>query len=83
MVVNIMTIRSGGNSMKVYIDLTKLEIERNKAGFSLSDISNFLGYKTPSGYWLIEHGERKITAQSLYILAQLYSKPMDYFMVEE
>ena len=70
------------NRLNVDIDLAKLEAERNKNGYALSDISYILGYKTPSGYWLIERGERKITAQTLYILSQLYGKSMEYFIKE-
>lgn len=73
----------GLKNLNVSINLQRLEEERNEKGYALSDISYILGYKTPSGYWLVEHGERKITAQALYILAQLYDKPMEYFIIEE
>lgn len=70
-------------SIKIEINLVRLEEERIRNGYALSDISYILGYKTPSGYWLIEHGERKITAQALYVLSKLYDKPMEYFIIEK
>ena len=64
----------------VEVDLEKLIAERNKNGYSFSDIAYTLGYKTPTGYWLIEHGERGVSVAVLYKLAKLYGKPMEHFI---
>ena len=82
----IVTMALKNNSLKnitISINLELLESERIKHGYALSDISRIMGYKTPSGYWLLEHGSRKITAQALYKLAQLYSRSMEDFIIEE
>jgi len=62
---------------KVTINLGKLIQLRKDAGFSISHVSEKIGYKTPTGYWLIEKGERKVSVQTLYSLAKLYGVTME------
>ena len=65
----------------VEIDLEKLLALREKAKLSISDVAAKLGYKTPTGYWLLEHGERKISVNNLYLLAKLYNLKMEDLLV--
>lgn len=67
----------------VRIDLEKLKSLREDAKFSISFVSNELGYKTPTGYWLVERGERKVSVDVLFCLATLYNVPMDELLILE
>ena len=66
----------------IHTDLNTLVRMRERSGLSISDVAAELGYKTPTGYWLIEHGERKVSVENLYRLAQLYGCAMEDFIVD-
>lgn len=69
--------------MKAKINVDLLKQCRNDAGYSISDIAEYLGcYKTPTGYWLIEKNQRKASVDVLYKLAKLYDMRMEEFIVE-
>lgn len=72
----------GGDEV-VHINLEKLKNLREDAKFSISFVSNELGYKTPTGYWLVEHGERKVSVDILFRLAKLYNVAMDELLIVE
>ena len=67
--------------MTVNLNLKLLKKLRNDAKYSLSDLSNLLHYKTPTGYWLIEKGQRSINVDVLYKLAKLYSCKMEDLLI--
>jgi len=67
----------------VHINLEKLKNLREDAKFSISFVSNELCYKTPTGYWLVEHGERKVSVDILFRLAKLYNVAMDELLIVE
>jgi transcriptional regulator with XRE-family HTH domain len=69
--------------MKATINLELLLNAREENGFSISDLANELGYKTPTGYWLLEKGQRKISVEVLYRLSKLYGRTMEEFIVEK
>ena len=62
---------------KVRIDLDELQRLRAEHNYSISDLAQILGYKTPTGYWLIEQGNRKVSVDTLYRLAEAYSCHME------
>lgn len=62
---------------KATVDLAVLTNLRKEHGLSISHVSASIGYKTPTGYWLIEKGERKVSVQTLYKLATLYGVTME------
>ena len=68
--------------MKVTLNLELMQALRNNKGYSISDLAALLGYKTPTGYWLVEKGARKVSVDVLYQLAKLYSCTMEDFIVE-
>ena len=75
--------RGGATSlMHMTLDRELLRRLRDEHGYSISDMSALLGYKTPTGYWLIEHGQRRLTIESLYELSKLYEMPMEDFLKE-
>lgn len=65
----------------VEINLEKLTKLREEYDYSISQISNLLGYKTATGYWLIEKGERKVSVQVLYTLAKIYNVNMEDLLI--
>ena len=65
----------------VEVDLDLLCDMRNRHGLSISDVASTLGYKTPTGYWLIENGHRKVSVAVLYKLAKLYNRSMEEFLI--
>ena len=67
----------------VRVDLEKLAALREDAKFTISFVSNELGYKTPTGYWLVENGERKVNVEVLYKLSKLYNISMNELLIEE
>lgn len=63
------------------VDLDALKQHRTELGYSISDIADYLGYKTPTGYWLIEKGERSCNVSVLYSLSQLFNVTMEQLLV--
>jgi len=45
-------------------------------------VARYLGFGSKNGYWSIERGRTKLTAENLAKLAQLYNVPADYFLSE-
>ncbi|MCY7866038.1 helix-turn-helix domain-containing protein [Bacillus atrophaeus] len=62
---------------EISVNLDKLIQLRKEHDFSISHVSATIGYKTPTGYWLIEKGERKVSVPILYLLATLYGVTME------
>ena len=62
---------------KVKIDLDALKNLRAEHSYSISDLASLLGYKTPTGYWLIEQGNRKVSIDTLYRLSEIYGVHME------
>ena len=62
---------------KVVIDFDALKELRDRNNYSISDLAAKLGYKTPTGYWLIEQGQRKVSIDTLYRLAEIYDCMME------
>jgi transcriptional regulator with XRE-family HTH domain len=62
---------------KVVINLDALKELRDRNNYSISDLAAKLGYKTPTGYWLIEQGQRKVSIDTLYRLAEIYDCTME------
>ena len=69
--------------MKAKLDLDVLHQLRLEEGFSDSEMARELGYKTPTGYWLIEKGERKASVDILYHLAKLFDVTMEELLTVE
>jgi len=68
---------------QVSVDLDKLVQLRKNHDLSISHVSASIGYKTPTGYWLIEKGERKVSVQILFHLASLYGVTMESLLKTE
>ena len=59
-------------SYDVEVNIKKLRKLREKNKYSITKISEIIGYQTPTSYWLIENGRRNISIPSLYNLSKLY-----------
>lgn len=68
--------------MNIKVDLAAIKKHRKSLGMSISMVSDHLGYKTPTGYWLIEKGERKASIEVLYMLAKLFKVHMEDLIIE-
>lgn len=68
--------------MKTAVNLELLQQLRDEKAMSISDLAAVLGYKTPTGYWLLEKGQRKLSVDILYRLAKLYDVQMEDFILE-
>jgi hypothetical protein len=55
---------------KKTVDLKKLK-QLRKARMSLEEMSRLLGYQSPNGYYYLEIGRTKITAEQLALIAQI------------
>ena len=65
----------------VEVNLDFLCEMRRLHSLSISDVAAELGYKTPTGYWLIENGQRKVSVSVLYKLSILYNRRMDELLI--
>ena len=66
---------------KIAINLDYIHELREEHGLSTSDLARELGYKTPTGYWLLEKGQRKFSVDTLYQVAQLFGCSMEELLV--
>lgn len=64
------------------LDLEKLKTLR-KSQMSLEKMSSQLGYKSPNGYYYLESGRSKITAEMLAKVAAILKVPIEEFFVEK
>ena len=67
--------------MKTAVNGNLLLELRTQNGYSISDMAGYLGYKTPTGYWLLEKGKRRVSVDVLYRLSQLYGREMEEFLL--
>jgi transcriptional regulator with XRE-family HTH domain len=65
------------------INLEVIKRLRIKNNLKLIDISTLLGYKSKNGYWKIENGETKLSAQQLKILSGFYNVDMQFFFTDD
>ena len=66
----------------IKVDLDKLKNMRESHGYSVSDIDLTLGYKTPTGYWMLEKGSRQCSIDALYTLSELYGCEMKELLIQ-
>lgn len=69
--------------MDVKVNLKLLKSLRETRNKSVSDLSYYLGYKTPTAYWLLEQGNRNMSIEVLWKLSKLYNKSMEELLVTD
>ena len=67
--------------MKVNINLKLLRSLRETRRKSISDLSYYLGYKTPTAYWMLEQGSRNVSVEVLYKLSVFYGVSMEDLLI--
>ena len=67
--------------MTVKINLKLIKSLRETSCRSISDVAAYLGYKTPTSWWLIESGQRNMSISALYKLSLLFKLPMEELLI--
>lgn len=67
--------------VNVSVNLKLLKSLRELHCLSISDVASKLGFKTPTGFWLIESGKRNMSVSILYQLAVLYKTPIENLLI--
>lgn len=57
--------------------LKKLRLEK---GYTLKEVARFMGYKSKSGYWMLEQGKVKLTVDKIEKLSKLYNVSKEIFL---
>ncbi|ENQ3106553.1 helix-turn-helix transcriptional regulator [Bacillus cereus] len=58
------------------VDLNKIKRIRKKLEFSVEEMSKCLGYKTINGYYYLETGRNKFSAETLAMVADIFDVPI-------
>lgn len=56
---------------------------RKQIGYSHEAMSKALGYKSPHGYFYLEKGRSRVSAEQLYKISKLFNIPMEEFFTHE
>lgn len=71
-------------SMKIKkVNLEKIKKLRKKSGLSVEDVSRDLGYKTVNGYYYLETGRNKFSAENLAMVAEILGVSISALFFEE
>lgn len=65
------------------VDLNKIKSLRKKLKISIEEMSRRLGYSSPNGYYYLEIGRSKFTAETLALVAQILGTTIDELFFEE
>ncbi|MBM7646065.1 transcriptional regulator with XRE-family HTH domain [Scopulibacillus daqui] len=68
--------------MKLVVNLGKIKELRKASKLSLNDMSKQLGFKSPNGYFYLETGKTKISAEMLANIALILNVPIDDLFME-
>lgn len=67
--------------MTVTVNLKLIKSLRETSCRSISDMAAYLGYKTPTSWWLIESGQRNMSIPVLYKVSKLLKIPMENLLI--
>jgi transcriptional regulator with XRE-family HTH domain len=65
------------------VDLLKIKSLRKQANLSLDDMARMLGYESPNGYYYLEIGRGKFSAESLAKVADIFNVPITELFFED
>jgi transcriptional regulator with XRE-family HTH domain len=65
------------------VDLGKIKRIRKKLNFSVEEMSKKLGYKTINGYYYLEIGRNKFSAETLAMVADIFDVPIADLFFED
>lgn len=69
------------NNIKVNVE--KIKRLRKEANISLDKMSELLGYDSPNGYYYLESGRSKFTAEKLASVSRILMIPIDELFFED
>lgn len=72
---------NGGDSVK-RVDLEKIKSLRKNKGLSLEEMANILGYESLNGYYYLEVGRGKFSAETLAKVADKFNVPIESLFFE-
>ena len=64
--------------MMILFDL--LRQKRREFGLRQVDVAVYLGFETKNGYWSVENGKTKLSAEHLARLCELYGVTVNFFI---
>lgn len=67
------------NLIKANFNHELLKNLRNQIGYSHEVMSKALGYQSAHGYFYLESGRSRVTAEQLFMLSKLFKVPMEDF----
>ncbi|HET7657879.1 MAG TPA: helix-turn-helix transcriptional regulator [Bacillales bacterium] len=59
------------------VDIDKIKRMRKSSRITLEEMAKHLGYKSPNGYYYLERGRSKFTAETLAEVADILGAPME------
>lgn len=65
------------------VDLDKIKKIRKEMGFSIELLSDNLGYKSINGYYYLEKGRNKFSAEALARVADTFGVPISDLFFDE
>lgn len=65
------------------VDLLKIKQLRKKLELSLEDMAKLLGYESVNGYYYLEIGRGKFSAETLARVADIFKVPINELFFEE
>lgn len=64
------------------VDLEKIKGFRKGSGITLEDMAERLGYRSPNGYYYLERGRSKFTAEMLAEVADILDLSLQELMLD-
>lgn len=65
------------------VDIERIKQLRKAADITLEDMANRLGYGSPNGYYYLERGRSKFTAETLIAVADILNVRIEELFCEE
>ncbi|WP_025682764.1 helix-turn-helix transcriptional regulator [Paenibacillus maysiensis] len=66
------------------VDLSRIKLLRKNEGLSLEDMARFLGYISANGYYYLESGRGKFSAEALARVADIFDVSIEsLFFIEK
>lgn len=64
------------------VNIEKIKQMRKGAHLTLEEMAHHLGYESPNGYYYLERGRSKFTAETLAEVADLFGVPIEELLCE-
>ncbi|MBU5213256.1 helix-turn-helix domain-containing protein [Heyndrickxia oleronia] len=65
------------------VDLQKIKYLRKQAKLSLEEMAKLLGYESANGYYYLEIGRGKFSAETLALVAEIFDIPINDLFFED